>query len=234
MNKEKLEGIILYQLGQHNIDITWEPIPRRILEEGGQLNKLTVADDSILSKAHIIEDISGRYKDIKTITMNEMLLAQQAFTKLIRGFVITISEMKTIYAMVDILDNIRKKIDEKIKELSNEFNDVSDTSYLSLNYDINYDSALKLDEIYNKLNDVTKSILNIDIGANNNESELTCVIKNDIIGNGTFSVYIDEKKKKMCLSIWITKYDYSFKDFVTKIDEVFKTKQILYLDTRLH
>jgi len=234
MAKERLEEIILYQLSNEFIPITWQPLPRNILEEGGNLNKLTVLDDSILSKAHIIEDISNKYQDIKEISMHDMLLAHQTLVKIVQNFVIPVANMKQMYDLISIIDDIRKTINEKTKELYLEYNEASEYKYISLNYDIIYGKKLTLNEVYENINNITKEVFNINIGTNVHETEVVMPIKSDIINKGYMAIMLDETKNILYLNIWVSKTDYSFEKFVSQIDKVFETKQILYLYTKLH
>lgn len=234
MAKERLEEIVLYQLSNEFIPITWQPLPRKILEEGGNLNKLTVLDDSILSKAHIIEDISDKYKDNKEISMHDMLLAHQTLVKIVQNFVIPVANMKQMYDLISIIDDIRKTINEKTKELYLEYNEASEYKYISLNYDIIYGKKLTLNEVYENINNITKEVFNINIGTNIHETEVVMPIKSDIINKGYMAIMLDETKNILYLNIWVSKTDYSFEKFVSQIDKAFETKQILYLYTKLH
>ncbi len=234
MAKERLEEIVLYQLSNEFIPITWQPLPRKILEEGGNLNKLTVLDDSILSKAHIIEDISDKYKDNKEISMHDMLLAHQTLVKIVQNFVIPVANMKQMYDLISIIDDIRKTINEKTKELYLEYNEASEYKYISLNYDIIYGKKLTLNEVYENINNITKEVFNINIGTNVHETEVVMPIKSDIINKGYMAIMLDETKNILYLNIWVSKTDYSFEKFVSQIDKAFETKQILYLYTKLH
>lgn len=234
MAKERLEEIVLYQLSNEFIPITWQPFPRKILEEGGNLNKLTVLDDSILSKAHIIEDISDKYKDNKEISMHDMLLAHQTLVKIVQNFVIPVANMKQMYDLISIIDDIRKTINEKTKEFYLEYNEASEYKYISLNYDIIYGKKLTLNEVYENINNITKEVFNINIGTNVHETEVVMPIKSDIINKGYMAIMLDETKNILYLNIWVSKTDYSFEKFVSQIDKAFETKQILYLYTKLH
>lgn len=234
MAKERLEEIVLYQLSNEFIPITWQPLPRKILEEGGNLNKLTVLDDSILSKAHIIEDISDKYKDNKEISMHDMLLAHQTLVKIVQNFVIPVANMKQMYDLISIIDDIRKTINEKTKELYLEYNEASEYKYISLNYDIIYGKKLTLNEVYENINIITKEVFNINIGTNIHETEVVMPIKSDIINKGYMAIMLDETKNILYLNILVSKTDYSFEKFVSQIDKAFETKQILYLYTKLH